>query len=129
MAERKAWQHDQIGVADARRDRLQNCVLVPVAVVVDASEGKPDGRDPDNRTCPLILLSPRAGRVALRRESAASIPASGRGIGFRVAREYGEKLYLGATLSPGSHDCTEGEHAVVQMRRHDDDPFARRDVL
>ena len=88
--------------------------------------GSQTRRDPEDRARDAILLSACASRLAFGREAAASIPASRRA---PSTRDRSAKTVRSSTRAPGAaqraHRRAEREHAVVGVRRDDDDPAPR----
>ena len=75
-----------------------------------------------------ILLPARSGRLALGREARARGPSPPAGASeLGIEREHGQQLDALARARPARHRRAEREHAVVGVRRDDDDRgFAER---
>ena len=79
MAEGEAREEDCARPVDRGRHGATHIPFVAVALVVDAAEGKPDRRRAEHGARAPILVAPCACRLALGREPATPIPASGGG--------------------------------------------------
>ena len=110
------------GSVDRAAHRVPHVVLVSVPVEVDAPEREPARRDAENRARDSILLSTCASRLAFGEEAGASIPPARRSVRCGIQREDREKLDRRPERAQRRHRRTEREHAVVRVRREDDDP-------
>ena len=123
MGERGARDEHAVGALERAQTASRTSVLVTVALVVHAPERKPVPARPEHGARVPILVAARQRRLALCREPAARVPPSGRRRRARIEREDREQLDGRAAPRPRRDRRAEREHAVVRVRRDDDDPL------
>ncbi len=121
VSERRPRKEDRVCVLRHCENRLDNGVLGSVTLVVNAPEGQPHRRYPEDRARPPVLLAPCPSRLALCAMAGAKIPTASGRLGFRVAAKDRQQLDMGSMTGSCPHRRAEREDAVVEMWRHDDD--------
>ena len=115
VGQREAWHDNAVCVSEHCRRRLPDRIGVSFLRVAATPKRQPRRLGAHEPARFPILVAPRSGRLALRREAGPRVPPVRRLLGCRVEGKDREHLDLRPGARCPCESPGEGEHRVVDM--------------